>query len=216
MRHRLGEHRLPRAGRPVQQDAARRVDANLLVEVVVRQRQLDGLADLLLLYVHTADIVVADVRLLVRAEHRDRRVRLRRQHVHDGVRVAVQRDRRAGLEQLAVDGAEDAHVVVGAGRRADDAVVVVDDLEELADDERHGLDALDLLLGPHQLALQVLHFVLDVILLDLEELELPLQRLHLRVEVDRRLRRRRGRRVHHVDVRLERVDRHRHVRGRHG
>ena len=95
----------------------------------------------------------------------------------------MQRHRRARLEQLAVDGRQDAHVVVGAGGGGDDAVVVVDDLEELADDKRDGLDAFDLLLGSHEFALQVLHLVLDVLLLDLQELELPLQHLHLRVEV---------------------------------
>ena len=58
----------------------------------------------------------------------------------------MQRDGRRGLEQLAVDGAEDPDVVVAARGGAHDAVVAVDHLHELADDERHGLDPLDLLL----------------------------------------------------------------------
>ena len=58
-------------------------------------------------------------------------------------------------------------------------MVVVDDLEELADDKRDRLDALHLLLGAHVLALQVVDLVLDVLLLNLEELKLPLPLLVL-------------------------------------
>ena len=109
--------------------------------------------------------LVRDVGLLVVAEQRDRRVRLGRQHVDERVAVAVQRDRRARLEQLAVERAQDAHVVVGARRGADDAGVGVHHLEELADHERHRLYPLDLLLRPQQLALEVLLLLLDVLLL---------------------------------------------------
>lgn len=179
----LGEHGLARPGRAVEQHAARRVDADLLVEVEVRERELDGLAHLLLLDVHAADVLVADVGALRHLHHLDARVGLWREHVHDGVRVAVQRDGRVGLEALAIESAEDAHVVVGAGRGADDAVVGVHHLEELADHERHRLDALDLLLGTDELPLQVLHLVLDVALLDVQELQVALQRLELAVQV---------------------------------
>ena len=61
--------------------------------------------------------------------------------------------------------------------------MLVDGLEELANDERHGLDALDLLLGAQQFPLQVLLLVLDVLLLHLEELELALQQLEFPVQV---------------------------------
>ena len=64
-------------------------------------------------------------------------------------------------------------------------MVVVDDLEELADDKRDRLDALHLLLGAHVLALQVVDLVLDVFLLDLQKLEDLLQRLHLGVNLRR-------------------------------
>jgi hypothetical protein len=57
VRHRLGQHGLARPRRAVQQHAARRVDANLPVQLVVRQRQLDGLTDLLLLDVGAADVL---------------------------------------------------------------------------------------------------------------------------------------------------------------
>ena len=43
--------------------------------------------------------------------------------------------------------------------------LLVNGLHELADDERHALDALDFLLCPHELALQTPLLVLDVLLL---------------------------------------------------
>ena len=46
VRHRLRQHRLPAPGRTEQQHAARRVDADLPVQLVVRQRQLHRLAHL--------------------------------------------------------------------------------------------------------------------------------------------------------------------------
>ena len=86
-------------------------------------------------------------------------------------------------KQLTVDGAEDPNVVVATGGGADDAVVVVDHLHELTDDERHGLDPLHLLLRTQQLALEVLLLVLHVLILDLNELHEALQRLEAAVEV---------------------------------
>ncbi|GFZ11481.1 enoyl-CoA hydratase/isomerase A [Actinidia rufa] len=50
-------------------------------------------------------------------------------------------------------------------------------LDELADDEGHGLDALDLLLGAEELALEALVLVLDALLLDLDELDVALEGL---------------------------------------
>ena len=58
----------------------------------------------------------------------------------------MQRHRRGGFEQFAVDGGEDAHVVVAASGAADDRRVLVDRLQKLANDERDGLDPFHLLL----------------------------------------------------------------------
>ena len=55
----LGQHRFAGAGDAVQEDAARRVDADLLVQLMVRQRQLHRLPDLLLLDVQPADVLHA-------------------------------------------------------------------------------------------------------------------------------------------------------------
>lgn len=65
---------------------------NLPVEVEVCQGQLDCLSDLLFLHVHSSDISVCHIRLLILAQHRNRRVGLRRQDIHESVGVAVQRD----------------------------------------------------------------------------------------------------------------------------
>ena len=89
---------------------------------------------------------VGDVGLLRRAEQRNAGVGLGRQHVDERVGVAVQRDGRRGLEQLASDGAEDPHVEAAAGGgRRHDAVVGVDHLHELADLERRRPALLHLL-----------------------------------------------------------------------
>jgi hypothetical protein len=62
----LGEHGLATAGWAVHQDAARRIDADLLVQLKVRQRQLHRLAHLLLLNVQPTNVRV------LRAVRRDK------------------------------------------------------------------------------------------------------------------------------------------------
>lgn len=47
-----------------------------------------------------------------------------------------------------------------------DAVVGVDDLVELPDDQGHGLYPLDLFFGADVLSFQVFHLVLDVLFLE--------------------------------------------------
>lgn len=127
--------------------------------------------------------IVGNVGLLRRAEQRNGGVGLRRQHVDEGVGVAVQRDGRRGLEILAVDGAEDPHVVAPAGGGRHDAVVRVDHLHELADLERRRPAPLHLLLHAHLLAPEVPELVLDAVLLDLDELQCALERLEAAVQV---------------------------------
>jgi len=48
----------------------------------------------------------------------------------------------------------------------------VDELDELTDDERDGLDPLELFLGSDELIFQILLLILEVIFLDLEEIVL--------------------------------------------
>lgn len=127
--------------------------------------------------------IIGDIRLLRLAEERDARIGFRGQHIDQGVGVTVQRNRGGRLQKLAIDCAENTDVVIGAGGGTDDAVVLVDHLHELADDEGNGLDPLNLLLGTEELALQVLLFVLHVLLLDVDELQLPIQGLEAAVEI---------------------------------
>ena len=127
--------------------------------------------------------IVGDVGLLRRAEQRNAGIGLGWQHVDERVGVAVERDGRRGLELLAVDGAEDPHVVGAAAGGPHDAVVGVDHLHELADLERRRAAALDLLLHVQLLAPEVPELVLDAVLLDLDELQGALERLEAAVQV---------------------------------
>ena len=153
----------------------------------MRQGELHSLANLLLLHVHAAHVAVLHVRSLGVGEQRDAGVRLGGEDVHERVGVAVERDRRAGLEQLAVQSAQDADVVVAPGGGGDDTRVLVHHLQELTDHEGHRLDALHLLLRAKQLDLEVFLLILDVLLLDLHELQLALQLLQTRVQILLRL-----------------------------
>ena len=57
-------------------------------------------------------------------QHGNGAVSLRGQHVDEGIGVLVQRNRGRRLQQLAIEGGEDAHVVIGASRGADDSGVL--------------------------------------------------------------------------------------------
>ena len=59
--HGLGDQRLAAAGRAVQQHALRRLQAVLLEQLGVQERQLHGVADLLDLLGQPADVLVGDV-----------------------------------------------------------------------------------------------------------------------------------------------------------
>lgn len=67
---------------------------------------------------------------------------------------------------LPVDCAKYPNIVIGARGGANNAVVDVNHLHELANDAGEGLDPFDLLLGTEELALEVLMLVLDVPLLN--------------------------------------------------
>lgn len=142
-----------------------------------------NLAEPVQLLLAAADVLVGHVGLLRHLHRLDGAVRLGGEDVHDAVRVPVQRDGGVGLELLAVERGEDADEVGGSRGRGDDAVLLVDHLGKGADGEGDGLDALHLLLRADQLALQVLHLVLQVGLLDAKHLELALRLLEADIEV---------------------------------
>ena len=95
----------------------------------------------------TSNISIADIRFLISSQHGDGTVSFRRQHIHQGVTVLVERHAGAGLEQLSVQGGEDADVVVGAGGGANNASVLVNGLQELTNHKRDRLNPLDLFLN---------------------------------------------------------------------
>ena len=57
-------------------------------------------------------------------QHGDGAVCFRGQHVDEGIGVLVQRHRGRRLQQFAIEGGEDAHVVIGPSGRADDSGVL--------------------------------------------------------------------------------------------
>lgn len=65
MRHGFGQHCLATAGRAKHEDTTRRINADLLVQLKVRQWQLYRFSHLLLLNVHAAYINVGHVRLFI-------------------------------------------------------------------------------------------------------------------------------------------------------
>lgn len=87
------------------------------------------------------------------------------------------------FQMLAIDGAENPDVVIRAGGGANNPVVLINHLHELANNERHRLDPLDLLLGPKKLAFEILLFILDVFFLDIDEFQLALKGLEAAVEI---------------------------------
>lgn len=90
MSHSLGQHGLATPGRSEHEHAPRRINAYLFVQLKMSQRQLDGLAHLLLLQIQPANVHVAHVGLLIRAQHCYARVGLGWEDVDEGVRVFVQ------------------------------------------------------------------------------------------------------------------------------
>lgn len=65
MSHSFSQHGLATARRSKHQDTARRIDADLFVQLKVGQRQLHRFSNLLFLNVHASNIMVGDVRLLI-------------------------------------------------------------------------------------------------------------------------------------------------------
>src|SRR3954471_18063908 len=66
--NRLGDERLATTGRAVEQDALRRLQLVLEEQVLVQERQLGGVTDLLDLVTEPTDVGVADVRDLFEDE----------------------------------------------------------------------------------------------------------------------------------------------------
>lgn len=114
---------------------------------------------------HARAHLVSHVWSLRLAQQRYARVCLRGENVHQCIAMSVKSYRRGRFEQLSVERAQDSDVVVAASGGSNDATVAVNHLQELAYDQRHCLNSLDLLLSTQQLPLQASLFFFDVLLL---------------------------------------------------
>ena len=158
----------------------------------MRERQFDRLFDLLDLRLEATHVRVALRRRLVELHHADAWVGVLREHTDDSHRLVVQEDAAAGLQEILVDEAHDADIVLGARRAAHDRMLVVNDLLERA--HGHGASAnivharalfgILVVLGPqavlvhHKLLLEE-EVVLDA--LQLQQLQAaPCRRIHAR------------------------------------
>ena len=101
VRDRLGDQRLAAARRAVQQHTLGRPQRVLAVELLVQERQLDGVADLLDLPAQPADVVVADVGHLFENEILDL-----------GLGDALERVSRLRVDEQRVAGAQLAWTIV--------------------------------------------------------------------------------------------------------
>ncbi|GIX62960.1 uncharacterized protein BcabD6B2_23950 [Babesia caballi] len=90
VRHRLGQQRFTRAGRPVQDDAFGRADPNVLVQLRVGQRELHRLLDLLDLLLQPSDVRVGLQGRAVHLHERHQGVRVVQQDAHHAVGLVVQ------------------------------------------------------------------------------------------------------------------------------
>lgn len=99
-----------RTWRTIEKYTTRRLDTNLLVEVKLREGQFDSLSNLLFLDVHPSNIGIrpvlpssapplhsykgknSHVGFLIRSQHANTTIRLRRQDVYETVRMTMQRD----------------------------------------------------------------------------------------------------------------------------
>ena len=81
--------------------------------------------------------------------------------------MSVKSYRRGRFQKLPVECAQNSDIVVAASGRYNDATVAVNHLQKLANDQRHCLNSLDLLLSTQQLPLQASLLFFDVFLLQL-------------------------------------------------
>mmetsp|Transcript_4465 Transcript_4465/g.10380 ORF Transcript_4465/g.10380 Transcript_4465/m.10380 type:complete len:347 (-) Transcript_4465:220-1260(-) len=134
--HGLGKHGLARPGGAVEKHTARGVNTDLGVEVLVGQRKLHSLLDLLLLDIQPSDVRVGDIRLLLHGHGLHCGVSLRRQEVHHRMGVPVQSHAAGRLQLLSIQRGQHPHVVAGGGSGGHDGVALVNHLAELANDQR--------------------------------------------------------------------------------
>ena len=97
----LGDERLTATGRPVEQHALGRTQCVIAEQILVQERQFDGVADLLDLPAETTDVLVPDVGHLFEDEILDL-----------GLGDSLEREARLGVDQQRIAGAQLATLTV--------------------------------------------------------------------------------------------------------
>mmetsp|Transcript_23050 Transcript_23050/g.36941 ORF Transcript_23050/g.36941 Transcript_23050/m.36941 type:complete len:416 (+) Transcript_23050:163-1410(+) len=148
VRHRLRQQRLARAWRAIQNHALRRLDPDVLVNLGMRHRQLHRLFDLLDLLLETANVGIRLERRLVHLHHVHHGVSLVAQDAHHREHFVVEQHGARRLQQVLVDKRQNVDVVLRAHGGAHNAMILVDELLQRANDEwraRHLLNLVALL-----------------------------------------------------------------------
>mmetsp|Transcript_11041 Transcript_11041/g.31994 ORF Transcript_11041/g.31994 Transcript_11041/m.31994 type:complete len:476 (+) Transcript_11041:3213-4640(+) len=134
--HRLGEERLSRSRFSVQDHTLGGLDSDILVELGVRKRKLHRLLDFLDLVLEASNVGVALEWRLFHLHDAHHGIGVVLEYPDDTHRLVVQQNGAPGLEQVLVDAGENVDVVFGTHRRADNRVVVVDELLQGSDPQR--------------------------------------------------------------------------------
>ena len=122
----------------------------------MRQRQFNGLFDLLNLLIQTADVCIGLLRRFLQLHHIYNRIRVVAQHADHGMHFVVHQNRTVRLQLLFIYKRENRHVVLAADRGGHDRMIVVDDLLQIA--------------HAHRIASQLVHpgsFVVLVLVVEL-------------------------------------------------
>mmetsp|Transcript_23005 Transcript_23005/g.47774 ORF Transcript_23005/g.47774 Transcript_23005/m.47774 type:complete len:345 (+) Transcript_23005:164-1198(+) len=130
IRHSLGQQCLTSAWHTVQDDSLWRLDAHILVQLGMRQRQLHSLLDLLNLLLKTTNVGVILQRCLVHLHDTYQGVHLISQDTDDAEVLVVHQHGGARLQLILVHEGHDIHVVLGSHCGGDNAMVLIDELLE--------------------------------------------------------------------------------------
>ncbi len=78
---------------------------------------------------------------------------------------------------------QDSDVVICSTCGCDEAVILIDHLYEMSNDQRYGLNSLELFFGSELLSFKLDLIVLDVVFLDVKELHVSIELLEFAVKV---------------------------------
>eukprot|EP00038_Savillea_parva_P006719 m.165443 g.165443 ORF g.165443 m.165443 type:complete len:430 (+) comp12562_c0_seq1:97-1386(+) len=132
----LGEERLARAWRAVQDNALGRTDPHLFIVLRVRQWEFDGFLDFHNLVVQSANVGIRFCGSLLQFHHRHHRIRIVRQRPNHMRSLVMHENRAPRFQLILVHKRQDTDVVLGADCRRHNGMVVINDFLQCA--HRHG------------------------------------------------------------------------------